>query len=66
MPVPGVLCGASAARLLVLAGLVSLGTLFFLWTHYFYVGVSACPTCGLSQNVPFEDFTFLRRGGPAR
>jgi hypothetical protein len=58
---PGVLRGA--AGLLVLAGLVSLGTLFFPWTHYFYVGVSACPTCGLSQNVPVENFTHALTNG---
>jgi hypothetical protein len=46
-----------ALGLMVLAGLVSLGTLFFPWTTYSYVGESACPTCGLNQNVPFDNFT---------
>jgi hypothetical protein len=48
---------------MVLAGLVSLGTLFFPWTAYSHIGVSDCPTCGLNQNVPFDNFTHALANG---
>jgi magnesium-transporting ATPase (P-type) len=53
----------SAGGLMILAGLVSLGTLFFPWTVYSHVGVSDCPTCGLNQNVPFDNYTHALANG---
>ena len=52
-----------ASGLMILAGLVSLGTLFFPWTVYSHVGVSDCPVCGQNQNVPFDNFTHALANG---
>jgi hypothetical protein len=48
---------------MILAGLVSLGTLLFPWTLYYQVGVPDCPTCGLNQNIPFANYTHAMANG---